>query len=130
MDIFEDKDIVYNVLQKAFVSAYFTINDHKRRGQKIYTWMQHIVSRLIFEPLEAMNKWPTIVQMQDARDGLLSLLRGMDEKSQVAVHLTYNVGLSRRQAAMKLNIPVRQVEDLLDAALCKLQAFINNYHWK
>lgn len=125
----EDKDIASNILKKAFVSAYFTVCRYKRHRHKLYTWMQHMALRSTLEPLRAMNQWPTVDQIKVIKTNLLAVLHSMDEKYQAVIHLTYSVGLSRRQTAMQLNIPLRQVEDLLQAALFKLQDYLNNYSW-
>lgn len=130
IDLMADKDIAEAVLKKAFASAYFTISQHKRRGQKLYAWLQHFGLRLVLEPLRAMDQWPTPGQLQDASNALYSLLNAMDPVSRAVIQCIYDKGYSKAQVACLLNLPVYRVDELLQSGLQRLQHYINNCHWE
>jgi RNA polymerase sigma-70 factor (ECF subfamily) len=130
IDLMADKEIAANVLQKAFVSAYFTISDHKRPKQKLYVWMLHIALRLTIQTLQVMEKWPTASQLEKVSGDICSILSAMDTGPRVVISLIYDKGLSKHQVAKRLRIPMETVDEWLAAGMRQLQGYLNNYEWK
>src|SRR5690349_11133027 len=75
IDIIANKDMAASILQKAFISAYFTISSFKKRKYKLHTWMLHIASRISIETIREMDQWPTATQLQAVSVGINSLLK-------------------------------------------------------
>ncbi|OQP67250.1 hypothetical protein A3860_02500 [Niastella vici] len=130
IELLRDKDIAADVLQKAFIAAYFTISDRKRRGQKLYTWMLNIALRHAIETVSVIEKWPTASQLQTASGGINALLNRMDAGPREVIRLIYDRGYSKAKAASRLKLPIYRIDELLQTGLQELQQYLNAYQWK
>ena len=130
IDLVRDKDIAAEVLQKAFITAYFTISDRKMRGQKLYTWMLNIALRLAFETVRVIEKWPTASQLQTVSGGITAVLNSMDTGPRETIRLIYDKGYSKAKAASLLKLPIYRVDEMLQTGLQQLQQYLNAYQWK
>ncbi|THU41872.1 hypothetical protein FAM09_07165 [Niastella caeni] len=130
IELMADKDIAENVLRKALAAAYFTISQHKRGKQKIYTWLMHVALRLVLEPVQALHRWPTASQLQETSCTLCSILNAMEPVSRAVIRLIYDEGYSKAQVGCLLNLPVYRVEELLETGLQRLQQYLNDCDWK
>jgi RNA polymerase sigma-70 factor (ECF subfamily) len=131
IDIVAGKELASDVLQKAFITAYFTISSFKKGKYKLYTWMLHIASRISIETLRAIDQWPTASQLQEVSGGISTLLNKMETGPQTVIRLIYFKGHSRAEVARMLDLPIQMVEVLLQKGLEQLQQYINNNcHWK
>jgi len=126
IDLIEDKDIAAKVLQKAFVAAYFTISDCKRRRQKLYTWMLHITLRLVIQTAQVIESWPTASQLQALSGGMSSVLDTMDVGPREVIRLIYDKGYSKAKAASLLKLPIYRIDEMLQTGLQQLQQYVNN----
>lgn len=120
IDIVANKDLAAQILEQAFFTAWETIKGYDRRKEKLFTWMLHIARRISIQTLRAINSWPSADQLSGIAGNMRAVLQTMAPGHRQVIELMYYKGLTKKQVAETLNIPVDAVNILLHQGMAQL----------
>jgi RNA polymerase sigma-70 factor (ECF subfamily) len=127
IDIVANKELAAQILERAFFTAWETINSYDQSKQNLFTWMLHIARRISIETLRSINAWPSASQLEKIAGGLRTILKDMDSGQRRVIELMYYQGFSKSQVAETLHISLDTVNNLFNQGMAQLHLRLDAY---
>lgn len=113
--ILNDKEAKFDVLQRAMVKIWFTIDQYNPNNSSLFIWMINLTHSCAIEKLKSMNQTSSF--MKPSREGFLSVLKTDEFKVFESIYLEGN---KVEETALEMCLHPDQVKKVLRSAFSNL----------